>query len=573
MGLRVSKGVISFIFVLILFMSSANIVYADSMKDYQGRVKEYHYNETHSTNGLKSLSISNIVDSEKSYVYPEVLSSNINKINYMYFNLRDGDRNKVTGIKVNKIEIFQNGNKLVSTGDVKSYSIIGKYRINSAELLGNFLNSNGENKVDIVFYLFDKEVARIDNYTFRLFSEVIVSDVWPTDFGLDSLKIPNEVRILNAGENDIIDVWLEDENGTKVTEYDGLYDSWYSNDEKELTVSSKLSFKNSSYLNSDKEYSFVVEINGKKLDFVDDWNEIYFDSESLVYLSYSPEDDDKYYYHVGGVNLLNNGPYKLEIEQNGKVTGSIGNISATLEDDYFVMINQEITSLLSNPGEQYTTFLYDKNGNIVDKETWMEPVDEIEEDVITPDDGAANTLQSIAVTTPATKLSYSIGDKLDITGLVITGTYNDGSTKAENITAANISGFNSATAVVDQVLSITVGGKTTTYKVQIVAATDTSGMIEIKTALPTVGPSKVWTIKLNGPVNEASIKDKIYITNSQGIKQIPTCTVTTDNGLSQIKVKPDINYTPDDYILWVRDIESVKGTKIQSQVYLKFTVE
>ena len=80
-----------------------------------------------------------------------------------------------------------------------------------------------------------------------------------------------------------------------------------------------------------------------------------------------------------------------------------------------------------------------------------------------------NTLQSIAITTPATKLSYSIGDKLDINGLVVTGTYSDGSTKVESITAANISGFNSTTAVVDQVLTITVGTKTTTYKVQIVA--------------------------------------------------------------------------------------------------------
>ena len=101
---------------------------------------------------------------------------------------------------------------------------------------------------------------------------------------------------------------------------------------------------------------------------------------------------------------------------------------------------------------------------------------------------------------------------------------------------------------------------------------DTSGVIEIKPASSIVNSSKIWTIKLNGLVNEASIKDKIYITNSQGIKQIPTCTVSTVNGLSQINVKPDQNYTPGDYMLWVRDIETVKGTKLKSQVYLKFTV-
>ena len=57
--------------------------------------------------------------------------------------------------------------------------------------------------------------------------------------------------------------------------------------------------------------------------------------------------------------------------------------------------------------------------------------------------GVTNTLQSIAITTPATKLSYTVGDALDITGLVVTGSYSDGSTKAEGITAANITGFNS----------------------------------------------------------------------------------------------------------------------------------
>src|SRR5690606_22229803 len=35
------------------------------------------------------------------------------------------------------------------------------------------------------------------------------------------------------------------------------------------------------------------------------------------------------------------------------------------------------------------------------------------------------TLQSIAITNPAAKLSYTVGEALDITGLVVTGTYSD----------------------------------------------------------------------------------------------------------------------------------------------------
>jgi peptidoglycan/xylan/chitin deacetylase (PgdA/CDA1 family) len=77
------------------------------------------------------------------------------------------------------------------------------------------------------------------------------------------------------------------------------------------------------------------------------------------------------------------------------------------------------------------------------------------------------TLSSIAITTPATKLSYAIGDTLDLTGLVVTGTNSDGSTLAEPITASNVTGFNSSAAALGQVLTITIGGKTATYAVNI----------------------------------------------------------------------------------------------------------
>jgi len=112
-------------------------------------------------------------------------------------------------------------------------------------------------------------------------------------------------------------------------------------------------------------------------------------------------------------------------------------------------------------------------------------------------------------------------------------------------------------------------------KFEVIGTTpDTTGMTEMKTTQSIVGPSKIWTIKLNALVNEDSIKDQIYITNSQGLnKQVPTCTVTTNNGVSQIKVTPVNAYTSGDYILWVRDIKTVKGTKLKSQVYLKFTVQ
>lgn len=77
------------------------------------------------------------------------------------------------------------------------------------------------------------------------------------------------------------------------------------------------------------------------------------------------------------------------------------------------------------------------------------------------------TLESIAVTTQPDKINYGLNEALDITGLVVTGTYTDGSTMVEEVTADNISGFNSAAFQFGQVLTVTVGEFTTTFTVDI----------------------------------------------------------------------------------------------------------
>lgn len=88
--------------------------------------------------------------------------------------------------------------------------------------------------------------------------------------------------------------------------------------------------------------------------------------------------------------------------------------------------------------------------------------------VIVP--AAPASLESIAITTPASKLAYKVGETLDITGMVVTGTYSDESTKAEEITADNITGFDSSAVAVSQTLTVTVGGKLASYQISIAKA-------------------------------------------------------------------------------------------------------
>lgn len=78
-------------------------------------------------------------------------------------------------------------------------------------------------------------------------------------------------------------------------------------------------------------------------------------------------------------------------------------------------------------------------------------------------------LTSISVKTPPTKTVYAIGETLELDGLVVEGTYEDGTKRNLTITMANISGFDSSSATTNQTITITVGKLTTTFKVTISA--------------------------------------------------------------------------------------------------------
>jgi len=76
-------------------------------------------------------------------------------------------------------------------------------------------------------------------------------------------------------------------------------------------------------------------------------------------------------------------------------------------------------------------------------------------------------LESISVLTPANKLSYKVGENINIEGLVVEGIYSDGSKKNETISCNDIRGFDSSAPALGQILTIKVVNKTVTYLVDI----------------------------------------------------------------------------------------------------------
>jgi len=154
--------------------------------------------------------------------------------------------------------------------------------------------------------------------------------------------------------------------------------------------------------------------------------------------------------------------------------------------DYFLISRFDVSAdmLITDLTLTTSNSLMLKNpvGEVSDEISWGEVAENLswcaEFPICTPTPKAQNaayvvptlpTLESISITTPATKLVYNVGEVLDITGLVVTGTYSDGSTKEEAIIVSDISGFDSSVFATGQVLTITIDEKTTTYTVDIIA--------------------------------------------------------------------------------------------------------
>lgn len=87
-------------------------------------------------------------------------------------------------------------------------------------------------------------------------------------------------------------------------------------------------------------------------------------------------------------------------------------------------------------------------------------------------DVVVRDIESITINSDNHKTSYYMGGKLDVTGLTIEVTYTDGEKETVAVTADMVSGFSSAEAKEKLTLTVTYGGKATTYDVEIKALDD-----------------------------------------------------------------------------------------------------
>jgi hypothetical protein len=129
--------------------------------------------------------------------------------------------------------------------------------------------------------------------------------------------------------------------------------------------------------------------------------------------------------------------------------------------------------------------------------------------VLVVEDGTEEpTVVSIAVTTPPTVTEYQVGEALDLTGLVVTATLSDGSTRQVAAGDLTVTGYDPS-LVGTQTVTVAVGGFSATFQVTVAAPPAPVTL----TGLQVVTPPAVGTyiqgtaLDLTGLVVEATYSD------------------------------------------------------------------
>jgi hypothetical protein len=152
-------------------------------------------------------------------------------------------------------------------------------------------------------------------------------------------------------------------------------------------------------------------------------------------------------------------------------------------------------------------------------------------EVITPDGKTSkiytiiihrdDSVKSIAVTSLPIKTNYLVGESLDLTGLEVTATYEGSSREIISLTNDMVSGFDSSSVALNQVVSVTFKDKSTSF------------MVDISNP-PISGDGNTPTIPTT-PILEVEVNNGVIITNNKIIETDPQTVINVINKEKSIK--------------------------------------
>ena len=176
------------------------------------------------------------------------------------------------------------------------------------------------------------------------------------------------------------------------------------------------------------------------------------------------------------------------------------------------------------------------------------------------------TLSSIAIESMPTKTTYQIGDALDTSGLKLKLTYSDSTTESVT-TGFTTSGFSSATAGTKTV-TISYGGKTTSFTVTVEEAAVTGAKYEITNVTGVAGSTvEVYVSVANNP-GIISLRNTItYDTSALELIAVQDC------GLLAGYTTPSATITSPYTLRWADSLATANNTKNGQLVKITFQIK
>ena len=147
-----------------------------------------------------------------------------------------------------------------------------------------------------------------------------------------------------------------------------------------------------------------------------------------------------------------------------------------------------------------------------------------------------NKLKTISVTTKPNKLEYILGEKLDLTGLVISGLNMDGTLDVQTYTQDDVSGFDSTT-IGTKTITITIYGRTCSFDITVTDSIISSSFTFIRN----IDLLKLKQYYLNVTVANSNITKLVMSTDTGGIS--PSVITLTSLSIVNKSITMDVTVT------------------------------
>ena len=135
-----------------------------------------------------------------------------------------------------------------------------------------------------------------------------------------------------------------------------------------------------------------------------------------------------------------------------------------------------------------------------------------------PSEPTGALLERFSIDQLPAKTIYALGESIDLTGLKVTGEYDDGKQRSVNVAPKQISGFSSSVPVDKQEVTITIEGKQKSFTIQVAPVRVENGVLTevLKGYDEIILPNSVKSIPKNA-FNGSKINK---VTLNEGLKSI-----------------------------------------------------